>query len=432
MHKNMIEPKFEAAVGMSRKWDAREAGREVAETAIQKLNRPPDFFLLFSTIHYEKHGGFQEFLNGVWDVLPEGTPLAGGTVAGFMNNYGCYARGATALAVSYPNMDVAVGIGNHTKRNPKKAANSCSKIIKGKLKNTKYTNKILINIISAPTIPEIPFLGRINVVKSQFWGWIATHIITRLANFLGTGLAKEVDIVDSLASNLPNYKIMGGSAVDDGKMLINYQFVNNQVHTNSIVVLGCCIDRPLLLNGTIGLHRTGKSFEITDTALNGYIITKINNKSAKTEFFNLLDFPEELIKELDLFYYKIVDYFPITFEENEERIIGIGGIFGDNLVASHRIDGKHAILLTNTGKEILDNIQQLLQQYNNTSPFLLSFSSAIYPFILRRRTFDIKTLLDQKLEKTPYMMVFPMVENIRIADETPSVRVYSTNMLSLL
>ena len=67
----MIEPKFEAAVGMSRKWDAREAGREVAETTIQKLSRPPDFFLLFSTIHYEKNGGFQEFLNGVWDVLPK-------------------------------------------------------------------------------------------------------------------------------------------------------------------------------------------------------------------------------------------------------------------------------------------------------------------------------------------------------------------------
>ena len=287
-------------------------------------------------------------------------------------------------------------------------------------------------MISAPTIPEIPFLGRINVVKSQFFGWIATHIITRLANFLGTGLAKEVTIIDNLVSNLPDYKMIGGSTVDDGKMLTNYQFVNNQVHINSVVVLGCCIDKPILLNGDISLHRTDKKFEITDTALDGYIITKINNRPAKTEFFNLLNFPEELLKELDLFYYKIVDYFPITFEENEERVLGIGGIFGDNLVTSHRIDGKHAVLLTVTGKEILDKVQHLLQQYDNNSfPFLLSFSSAIYPFILRRRTFDIKTLLDQKLEKTPYLMVFPMVENIRIADEKPSVRVYSTNMLSL-
>ena len=70
------ESKLEASVGLSRLWDAREAGREVARTAIEKLSRPPDFFLLFSTIHYEKHGGFEEFLAGVWDVLPKGTPLA--------------------------------------------------------------------------------------------------------------------------------------------------------------------------------------------------------------------------------------------------------------------------------------------------------------------------------------------------------------------
>ena len=116
----MVEEKLEAAVGMSRKWDAREAGKEVARSTIEKLSSPPDFFLLFSTIHYEKHGGFEEFLNGVWDILPEGTPLAGGTTAGFMNNYGCYSRGATALAVSYSNMDVAIGVGHNTKRNPKK------------------------------------------------------------------------------------------------------------------------------------------------------------------------------------------------------------------------------------------------------------------------------------------------------------------------
>ena len=96
----MDEPKLEATIGMSRKWDAREAGREVARTAIKDLNHPPTFFLLLSTIHYEKHGGFQEFLNGAWDVLPEGTPLIGGTVAGFINPHGCFTRGATALAVS--------------------------------------------------------------------------------------------------------------------------------------------------------------------------------------------------------------------------------------------------------------------------------------------------------------------------------------------
>jgi len=126
----MGEPKLEAAVGMSRKWDAREAGREVARSTIEKLNQPPSFILLFSTIHYKDHGGFQELLNGVWEVLPKGTPLIGGTISSFINNYGCYARGATALAISYPKMDVAIGIGRHTKITPKRAATKCAETIK--------------------------------------------------------------------------------------------------------------------------------------------------------------------------------------------------------------------------------------------------------------------------------------------------------------
>ena len=66
------KPEFRAAVGLSREWDARKAGREVARDTLEKLGTDPDFFLLFSTIHYEKWGGFKEFLAGVWDVLPEG------------------------------------------------------------------------------------------------------------------------------------------------------------------------------------------------------------------------------------------------------------------------------------------------------------------------------------------------------------------------
>jgi len=46
----MKKTEVDAAVGMTRKWDAREAGREVARSTIKQLNSPPNFFLLFSTI----------------------------------------------------------------------------------------------------------------------------------------------------------------------------------------------------------------------------------------------------------------------------------------------------------------------------------------------------------------------------------------------
>lgn len=184
-----MSEEFEAAVGMSRKWDAREAGREVAESTIRKLHQPPDFFLLFSTIHYEKHGGFQEFLNGVWDVLPEGTPLVGGTAAGFMNNYGCYARGACALAVSDPKMQVTIGVGHNTKRNPRKAARQCIEM----MKKQDVTPDFYLELISGPIIPTFPIIGKQTVIKSKAFGGLMKNMVPLLwKSNMGTDRADEV------------------------------------------------------------------------------------------------------------------------------------------------------------------------------------------------------------------------------------------------
>ena len=61
VNKTMDEPKLEAAVGMSRKWDAREAGKEVAESTLSKLNGNPNFFLLlFKIITFIIFKGFSQ------------------------------------------------------------------------------------------------------------------------------------------------------------------------------------------------------------------------------------------------------------------------------------------------------------------------------------------------------------------------------------
>lgn len=424
-------PKLDVSIDHSRIWDARDAGRAVARSIIKKLKHPPSFILLFSTIHYEKHGGLAELINGVWDILPKNTPLIGGTVAGFVNNKGCFSRGVTALAVSYPNLDISIGIGKHTKTNPYGAGKSCSEMINKGLKKSSFKNKLIVDMISAPTIPKVPGLDRVNVIRSNFFGWFATHFVTRLCGFFGTGLAKEVDVIDEFSIHVKEYNMIGGSAVDAGEMLTNFQFIDKKVHTNSIVALGLNIDIPIFLKGKIGVHQTDKSFDITGTACNDYIITKINNKSATSEFFNLLDIPSESSKELKQFYYKTVDYFPLTFEENNERVIGLAGIFGDHLVVSHRLPGKHAKLLSITGNEILHSIREVLDGINEDSfPFLFGFSSAIYPFMMGRKTYDIKEIFDEKLGNTPYLFLFPIVENIRYNGKDPSIRVYSTNIFS--
>ncbi|MEM0493069.1 MAG: hypothetical protein QXS02_03835 [Candidatus Thermoplasmatota archaeon] len=84
-----------------------------------------------------------------------------------MNNHGVYVHGATALAVSYPYMDVAVGYGRNTKRNPKRAARQCAEMIKKGLKDSKYKNKFILNLISSAEMPEMPILGRRKIIRSK-------------------------------------------------------------------------------------------------------------------------------------------------------------------------------------------------------------------------------------------------------------------------
>jgi hypothetical protein len=423
---------IEAAIGMSRRGDAREAGKEVARNTIKQLKFPPKLFLVFCTVDYEKNGGLQEFLNGIWEVLPKNTPLVGATIASFINNYGCFAYGATALAVSYLNMDVAVGYGIRTKRNPKRAANNCAKMIKKGLINSKFKNKFLFEMISSPIIPKIPFIGDTNNVKSKYIGAILARIGMPLVHYFGSGIGKEQDVLENLAEKLSDFYIIGGSSVDNGKMLSNYQFVDNQVLTNSVIGLGGSTDLSVFFNAENGVHKTNKKFEITKMIFHDYIISKIEKKAASDYFLKeVLEIPSELFYHLGPFYYRTADYFPFTFEENDERVMGVGCFLGNNILVSHKMPGKHAVMCSVNGDEIFETVKNCINNYPNGLPFLFLSSSAIYSFILRNQTHLIKDILDKQLKNIPYLMIQPMIEHVYEPNGKPNVRAYSTNALSL-
>ena len=133
MELNSANSEMNAAVCMTREWDAFKAGENLAKDISKNLSFQSNVVLLFSTIHYQDNGGLQSLLDGIYSILPEETLLIGGTVRGFSNNYGCYVRGATALVVSSDKMDFALGVGHNTKRNPKKAAQKSAAMLKEEL-----------------------------------------------------------------------------------------------------------------------------------------------------------------------------------------------------------------------------------------------------------------------------------------------------------
>jgi len=405
----MVESKIEAAVGMSRKWDAREAGREVARSTIEKLNSPPNFVLLFSTIHYEKYGGFQEFLNGVWDVLPDDIPLIGGTVTGFTNNYGCYARGATALAVSYPYMDVTVGHGRNTKRNPRKAAQQCAQIIKRGLKYSNYKNKFLLNLISSAETPNIPIIGRKKIIRSG----AVTKVIMQLFGFsqyvLQKGYGRDDEVIEEMIKHLPDYSMLGGGTVDDGTGLTNYQFINKNVLTNSVVSLGIRTQCNLDVLTSHNMKKTGINFKITKTSKDGRIIHEINGKPAASELIRLLDWPPDLLK--DETWFNTTYYFPLGFQINSNKITDVGprvivGIYGDSLITTIRSKYPDASILTIDGKRLLETIDHNLESYLHQPKFGLIASCATRLITMGDKVYQSRDRILKYFGDNPFIVFY--------------------------
>lgn len=365
-----MNEKINAAVGMSKSWDARQAGREAVENTLRILGDEPDFLILFSTIHYKNHGGFQELLNGAWEVLPNNTKLIGGTVTGFMNNYGVYTHGVTALAVSNPEMDVAISYGQNTKRNPKKAARQCAKVMKRELQNSKYENKFLLNLVSSGEIPDFRGMGRKKVIRSGI-----APIMNRLLGFsqyvLQKGAARDDEVVNELINHFPDYYMLGGGTYDDGSGLENFQFFNDKVLKTSVVSLGIRSNCNLNVLTTHNMKRSDVNFKITKLSKDGRSIKEINGKPATSELLRLMNWPADLINDKN--WYNIAYHFPLGFriDKNSDdfapRVIGV--ILGETLITTIRSKDIEGSVLTIDGRNLIKTIDDNLNKFPADSSF---------------------------------------------------------------
>ncbi len=403
---------FRAGVGLSRKWDAREAGREVAETALEKLDgEKPKFFLLFSTIHYEKYGGFQELLNGVWEVLPEGTPLIGGTVAGFMNNYGCFARGVTALTVSYPNMDVAVGVGENTKRNPSKAGNDCAKMIKDKIATSSYHRKFLLSLISATEILELPGVGRKSVIRSKAMARTIISSFKLSQNVLQKGAGMEEFVLENVIKELPDFHLLHASTCDD-KFLTNYQFFNERVLKNSIVALGLTTDLNFDVNFAHGLKESDVKFRITDVSPDGRIIYKINGKPAASTLLELIGYSEDFFDEK--LFVKRFPYFPFGIKKGEYILPrSFAMILGESIPLMAKIETGEACILLASGEKLIEAAKELVGHFDEITPlFGIIVSCAIRLMTLGNGVHAVRNILLDLYKDRPFLTVYSGGEGV--------------------
>jgi hypothetical protein len=330
-------------------------------------------------------------------------------------------------------MDIAIGLGRHTKRNPKRAAKSCATMIKNKLQNSPFQYKFLIDIISGPIIPKFPFVGRVNAVKSKIMGTIFTHLGMPITELFGYGIGKEGDMVDTLSNQLCDFHIIGGSTVDNGDQLACYQFIDKKVHKNAIAAIGGAIDVPIFLKGSIsGLRDTDMRFTINKTTFGNRIIKKIDGQPAKYRYTQIMNLPEELFKDLSPFYYKTSNYYPITFEGKREYISGVGAFLGNNILLGYKVRGKEAVILSVSGRESINSIDSMFPSYSDhLFPFMLMSASGIrFMNMIGDRAYQVKDKLDNYLANTPYLLTGYVNENIGYPGKPAASRVYSFNAMS--
>ena len=408
----MIEPKFEASVGMSRKWDAREAGREVAETAIQKLSSPPDFFLLFSTIHYEKYGGFQEFLNGVWDVLPEGTLLVGGTFSGFANNKGCFTRGATALAVSSDKIQVRAGFGKNIKKSPKKASKNLIHMLKSDTAST-YKNKYIFEFIASGTVPKFTGLGTTRVLRvPKILNKAINPTFSFLIRVFQYGAGREEEVLDSLSKSFPNHLIIGGSTSDDNRWERSYQFFDKQVLQHSVVALSVETDVNNLFASETGFNPTGIKMKPTKIGNFNCSIVKLDGKPAFNEFISRIGWPEGMFDER---LHRRTLYYPLgAKDENGEYLRLVALVIGSNLVFSNRIKPINLEIYTASGKGLMDAIDTAIASLNaKRKEILFSFvvSCTTRLEALGRHIYAEQEKLEQFFGEKPFVVIYASGED---------------------
>ncbi len=367
---------LKAAVGMSRKWDAREAGKEIAKDTLDKLGTKPDFFLLLSTIHYRDNGGFEEFLKGVCEILPKGTPLVGGTVVGFVNQMGCFMRGATALAVSNPAMDVAVGYGKNTKRNPKKAAEECAEMIKKGFEDSNYKKKFLFNLVSASLAMKIPGQGYRKFIDSEFLSKSIIKTFNFSQKILQKGFGREDEVFEEIVKILPEYCMVLGTSVGGFNGVNNFQFFNDKVLTNTIVSLGISTDSDFDVYTTHGMKRTDIGFEITKVSKDGHIIQEINGKPAVPELYRLLNWPDGFLNEKNL-YNKIL-YYPLSLKRHGREVpVVMPFILKDYIGVPCKVEEGDAWIMTISGKKMINSLEDNLKVFRNIKPEFGLYSTCI-------------------------------------------------------
>jgi len=402
---------FEAAVEISREWDAYTAGQEVATKVLAKMTQKPKFVLLFATIHYEKNGGFKKLLEGVYSKLPEDVPLVGGTYAGFSNNDGTYTRGVAGVTIYSDDMEVSVGVGRNTKRSPQSAGKQCANLLMEWYNKSTGKNKVILNFISGVTMPRAPGMNRIVVLTNNILARFSILLLQVSSLVFQKGIAREEEVLEELKQDLGgDVAIFGGSTVDNNVFSRSYEFKNKEVFSNSIVGLGISTNRDLYFGAGTGFVKSGLHFDKVQTRAWGRMIRWMDGKPAVSAYLDALGWSRGLVDE-KMFHRRFI-FNPLGYENDEGKICPTvpGAFLGNNYVSGGPVLSQRLYLLRANGADLLNAVDEATAKMDGRYSFALVTSCASRLETLGTQENTVREKLKNKIN-APFLILYTTGEN---------------------
>jgi hypothetical protein len=404
---------LEVNVFTSSNKDAEIAGKEIANAISKKLKQKPNFAMLFCTGHYEENNGLRKILDSVYASLPANTPFIGGNIAGFVTRTGCYARGAVVLTVSYPNMNISIGIGKNTKRNPKKAARQCSAMIKKGLKGN-YKTKIIFSFVSGAEMPHIPGLSDATNIKSKLFARLMVSMFSFAQKTAQKGFGGEQEVLEEITRELPDFNLIHGSAMNSYTLENNYQFFNKEILTERVVCLAIETDLNLDLKSAHRGEETNINFKITDISKDRLFIKKINDKPALPEFLRLMNWTKESFEKEKLI--DIIGRYPLTFEKNGKIFLRpIGAFIGDYIGAMARLEKDEIFITKISEHDIINSIDEITVRDNPQFGYMVSCIGR--QGILGLKIFQSQEKIKNYFKDKEFLLIYTAAEGIKRPSE---------------
>lgn len=388
---------IKAGVGVSDNISGILAIEEAIKKSTQKV-KEPKFTILLSSINYENE--FKEILKKAKELLPN-SEIVGCTGAAILAPDGVYVRGIGAMSIS-GDIDVGVGVGLKSRTKPEEAGKTAMKQSLDSLKQSKYKNRCAILFVSGMKFPNIPGM------KQMMKMGISKKIFPMLSDFMaknGTGPAKYEEVLEGAAKVAKSVYIFGAGSFDDFKGQKNYQFINTEFHTDSVVALTIASNNKININFKHGLKPTGKKIKITKAQ--GSLAFEINGKPAWQGFKEAYDIPDDLEEK-----WKSNPVAMTIGEVPAEKdkygnywIIAPLCVIGDSILFAKNIEEKTLYICRGTGQEILSAAEDVASEViKDIKPsFVLIFSPVPRVMTMMEKIDVEREYIKGKLKETPFL-----------------------------